>query len=362
MQQQESILLNNYEEVKQCIYKGERYSVRDNGAVMRHLREGKKARRDDGVWTFGVKNAKTGYMHFGNTGGHRVHIIVATAFMGARDSNAFVVDHIDTNRCNNRVDNLRWCTKLENALNNEITRHKIMYLCGSIEAFVENPAILKERIDRDPSLEWMSAVTKEEAATALENNKRYWAEQAQNPKPLKGGKLDSRVYQRQDSNFTSDRNKILNMDSNLKDLNMMYRDERQLVQAKNSRIALQKNWKTPTDFLCCPVEMGDNPIEEYFNRLVIGASYNSTVYNGSDDPVIQKIVDKAYINDKNAILVISWQEGGIKPYALSKISIADQRFIHESLGTFLEEKGVRKQFTLGQGLAWTGGDGIDDYC
>ena len=37
------------------------------------------------------------------------------------------IDHIDTNRCNNRKENLRWFTKLENALNNEITRNKIIY-------------------------------------------------------------------------------------------------------------------------------------------------------------------------------------------------------------------------------------------
>lgn len=190
-------MINDYKEVKECVYKDEHYSVRDNGAVMRHLREGKKARRDDGVWTFGIKNPQNGYMHFGNANGHRVHIIVATAFFGARDSKVYVVDHIDTNRCNNRVENLRWFTKLKNALNNEITRNKIIYICGSIEAFVENPSILRERLVGEPSLEWMRTVTKEEAAAAYENLKRYWAEQAKNPKPLVGGKMNDNVYRKQ---------------------------------------------------------------------------------------------------------------------------------------------------------------------
>ena len=127
-------MINDYKEVKECVYKDEHYSVRDNGAIFRHKREGKRLRLDDERWTFGFKNSKTGYMLLGD---HRVHIIVATAFLGERDSKKFVVDHIDTNRCNNRVENLRWFTRLENALNNEITRNKIIYICGSIEAFVE---------------------------------------------------------------------------------------------------------------------------------------------------------------------------------------------------------------------------------
>ena len=188
-------MINDYKDVKECFYKDEHYSVRDNGAVMRHLREGKKPRKDDGVWTFGVKNTQNGYMMLGQ---HRVHIIVATAFWGTRDSKVYVVDHIDTNRCNNRVENLRWFTRLENALNNEITRNKIISICGNIEVFIENPSILRERLVVEPSLEWMRTVTKEEAAAAYENLKQYWAEQAKNPKPLVGGQMNDNVYRKQE--------------------------------------------------------------------------------------------------------------------------------------------------------------------
>ena len=187
-------MINDYKEIKECVYKDEHYSVRDNGAIFRHKREGKRLRLDDERWTFGFKNSKTGYMLLGD---HRVHIIVATAFLGERDSKKFVVDHIDTNRCNNRVENLRWFTRLENALNNEITRNKIIYICGSIEAFIENPSVLQERLVGEPSLAWMRTVTKESAATAYENIKRYWEEQAANPKPLVGGKMNDGVYSKQ---------------------------------------------------------------------------------------------------------------------------------------------------------------------
>ena len=52
---------------------------------------------------------------------------------------------------------------MENALNNDATRKKIIYLCGSIEAFIENPAILRTKA-LPPDVSWMKTVTKEEAA------------------------------------------------------------------------------------------------------------------------------------------------------------------------------------------------------
>lgn len=37
--------VNDFNEVRDCIYKDEHYSVRDNGAVMRHPREGNARER-----------------------------------------------------------------------------------------------------------------------------------------------------------------------------------------------------------------------------------------------------------------------------------------------------------------------------
>ena len=65
----------------------------------------------------------------------RVHQVVATAFGGQNKEEGMVVDHKDTNRCNNRAENLHWVTKLENVLNNPITRRRVINICGSVEAF-----------------------------------------------------------------------------------------------------------------------------------------------------------------------------------------------------------------------------------
>ena len=114
-------LIDEFEkQIDNVIYKDEKYSVRDNGSVMRYMKTAKK-RAIDLIWTFGKQNSKTGYMEIA---GERVHRIIATGFLGEAPSKDHIVDHIDTNRSNNRPENLRWVTKLENVLLNPITQKK----------------------------------------------------------------------------------------------------------------------------------------------------------------------------------------------------------------------------------------------
>lgn len=183
-----SYLLNDYEKELVCQYKGETYTVRDNGSVCRHPKDNKKPRPTDNRWTFGKYNKKTGYA---TIAGEPVHRIVATAFHGIAPSSQHVVDHIDTNRRNNRPENLRWITKLENILLNPITVKKIEYLCGSIENFLKDPSILRQcNLDKD--FEWMRAVTKEEAATSLERMLSW----AQRDNSISDGSLGEWIYRR----------------------------------------------------------------------------------------------------------------------------------------------------------------------
>lgn len=186
-----------YNEVRECIYKGERYSVRDNGAIMRHSREGKRIRKDDDKWTFGITNAKTGYNYIGND---RIHRIVAYAFLGEPPTIQHIVDHIDTNRQNNRPENLRWLTRLENALNNPITRARIENICGNIKAFVENPSILRGHEKNDPNFKWMRAVSPAEAKASYDRLSK-WAEE----RPIsKGGTIGEWIFQEPRSSILND--------------------------------------------------------------------------------------------------------------------------------------------------------------
>lgn len=72
--------IDDYKVEVSCEYKGETYSVRDNGAIMRHPKKGGRTRSLDGKWTFGKKNEANGYMFFSSN--IRVHQVVATAFGG----------------------------------------------------------------------------------------------------------------------------------------------------------------------------------------------------------------------------------------------------------------------------------------
>ena len=54
-------LIDIFEKEVKVVYKDELYSVRDNGAVMRHSK-GEKIRKNDNIWTFGLIDKNTKYL------------------------------------------------------------------------------------------------------------------------------------------------------------------------------------------------------------------------------------------------------------------------------------------------------------
>lgn len=316
--------IDDYNVVKECIYKEEHYSARDNGAVMRHPREGKRVRKDDNIWTYGKPNDKTGYMEIA---GQRVHRIVAFAFHGNPPTDQHVVDHIDTNRRNNRPENLRWLTRLENALNNPITCARIENLCGSIEAFLADPSVLRghEKIDRNFS--WMRTVTPEEARVSLERLKN-WAKE--HPKP-QGGSIGEWVFQERKDN-TESRNHTPSF-PNVGENNMAAPQENEIEEREPLRTqsltpnAVQLDWKYPVAFPCCPQDFSGNPLEAYMDNLKEGDIFSTNSYGDS-------IILRFGMPKTDCLWVMCSISIGFKTHAFTKITFKDGIFYHENMGAF----------------------------
>lgn len=339
-------ILNDYTETKECSYKGEHYSVRDNGAVLRHAREGKRIRKDDGTWTFGKPNENTGYMEIGS---ERVHRIVAFAFLGEPPTPQHIVDHIDTNRRNNRPQNLRWLTKLENVLNNPITRKKIEYLCGSIEAFVNDPSIIQEFVNDNPSYEWMRTVTPEEAKASYERL-CAWAETKNNEKSS-GGTFGEWIYTPYKKNLMEEKTLPLEKEHYKK---YMVSEQVDNLTESLTPNAMQRYWRTPTEFPLCPSQAGDKPLTTYLNNLKKGAVVSKNQH-------ATHFIDDFALCNNNLLMISTHTDEGIKKFSTISITFEDGKYVHQGT-TFFEKQGAQKALTLEQGLEWNGEDGIDDYC
>ena len=326
--------INDFMQEKTCMYKGEIYSVRDNGAIMRHRRDRMRMRKLDEIWTFGNPNDHTGYMEFG---GERVHRIVATAFHGEAPSDQHVVDHIDTNRKNNRPLNLRWLTKLENILLNEITQKKVELICGSVEAFLDNPSLLRGHESEDINFGWMKNVTKEEAKNCRDNWTR-WARTttATHDPNYKKKEIGDGIYQSFKTKpvITSPTNKkqmetLLVYDKPLPDpmpIEKQIDIDNRLITESNTPLAAQYYWKTPTDFPCCPNVINEDGLLLYKENLKEGNIFTSNQYD------TYYVVDKGMKKDSSELIVLATNnKEGFLSWSLVSIWMREGKYVHESI-------------------------------
>ncbi len=306
-----------------CVYANESYSVRDNGAVLRHPRAGKRLRPNDNKWTFGKENSSKPYLHLSNV---PIHRIVATAFHGDPPDPEYVVDHIDTNCRNNRPENLRWLSRLDNTLKNPATRKKIEYLCGSIEAFLENPSMLND-LQGDPNFRWMRAVTPEEA----ENCKvrmSIWADSESKSKKStsvtnRDNSFARRVYQP------------------LQKWEVGLDGEPGLELSLTARCA-QYMWRAPAYFPLCPKEFGSDPVGDYFNNIQVG---DVLAYSDSDDlfPVLS-VVEARMTKEKSSIVVMCNRPDNKLLIVGIELHERSKHFIHFGIGFFSSKDEASKAF------------------
>ncbi|MGC1631620.1 MAG: HNH endonuclease signature motif containing protein [Gelidibacter sp.] len=311
--------LKDYKREKECVYKNERYLVRDNGAVLRYPIDGKRARPTDNNWTFGKLNIKSGYLEIASV---RIHRIVATAFHNEPPTKEHVVDHIDTNKQNNRPENLRWVTRLENILLNPITARRIELICGSVEAFLAEPSKFRDKFP-DPNYEWMCAVSVEEAQVSLKRMQSW----AKSDKPLQGGSLGQWIFSREivEKPSVSRTNYIMSKTPNAA-----------------QRIVFNFEDK-PNEYPSTPQEFECNPLKTYNDRLTNGTTFFRN-HNGEYVVVksgLSKDMQTLFVMTKADYVYRELKEGEWQPVPLAQLSekISDKDLPH-SLAEVTYEDGL----------------------
>ncbi|MFA6677209.1 MAG: HNH endonuclease signature motif containing protein [Bacteroidales bacterium] len=331
------ISVNDFTIERQCEFKGRSYLVRDNGAILRNPKIEGRVSKLDNQWTFGRKNSKTGYMMLSNV---RVHQIVATAFHGEAPEENMVIDHKDTNRCNNRPDNLAWVTRLENVLNNPITRKRIAIKCGSVENFLNNPANYRNKFG-EPNLSWMCTVSRKDATNCKRNLER-WAKVDNNMSQLQGKGLGDWIFKDEEA-------------SNNDSFNTIWNKKTYGLKESLTENAMQQNWKITTEFPLCPKNASKNALKDYLNKIHEGKLF-------CKNDVYESIAYISELSEDNNILAVITSSNNVKKYSLTTVTFDNGKYIHYNKGSFFEEIGAIKYMTLELGKDWTGGDVFDDQC
>ncbi|GAA6772042.1 hypothetical protein AAGS39_27930 [Flavobacterium sp. CGRL2] len=311
--------LEDFIQQNECVYKAERYAVRDNGAVLRHPLQGKRPRPTDSKWTFGKLNIKTGYLEIAS---ERIHRIVATAFHGEPPTREHVADHIDTNRQNNRPSNIRWVTRLENILLNPITARRIELTCGSVEAFLADPSKFRDKF-REPNYEWMCAVSVDEAQASLKRMLAW----AKSDKPLQGGSLGEWIFGREIAeNLAAPRPNYI------------------LSKTPNAAQRIVFNFEDqPNEYPSTPQVFEGDPLAAYNERLIKGATF---FRNHNGEYVVLK---SGFSRDKETLYVLTradyvyreQKDGDWKPVPIAELP---EKFSDNDLDHSLAE------VTYGDGL------------
>ena len=316
---------DQYLREKEIEFEGYKYLVRDNGAVFRKHKPGRRRSKYDEIWTFGRRDKSTGYMLIGS---HIVHRIVAFAFHGSPPPKRNIVDHIDRDRSNNCAANLRWVSQLDNMLRHPSFRKRIEKAYGSLDRFFEDHQTV---IRSDPSIDWVRYLSKEEVQRSREQLNE-WAEDDGRPK----NDFVSRVYGTRQAGPP---------------IPEPQRDVQSLTPT-----AVQRRWKTPSEFPLCPSEIGANALVEYCDCLKDGVVFSRNQYGEST------VISADLSESSESLVVLCKHPGGVKNWALAGVSVEDRLFVHENLGSFFTLDGATKQYFLKRGLKWEGGDSIDDYC
>lgn len=121
--------------------------------------------------------------------------------------------------------------------------------------------------------------------------------------------------------------------------------------------AVQRNWRTPTEFPYSPQKISNTPLEDYLKNLQIGKIFCKHQYGQS------KIIKFGLSKDKNSIAIQCFDaENPVKSWYIAQVTFENNLFVHTTYTSCFTEEGAEKYYTLALGEEWTGDDVFDDYC
>lgn len=313
------ITVDAYVNERECEFKGEKYIVRDNGAVMRLSKKNYRKRKLDNKWTFGVGDKTTGYLKFSSI---PIHRIIATAFLGSPKDSNHVVDHINTNRQDNTPGNLRWVTRFENVFLNPITCRNLEMLTGlTIDEIIQNPKIL-ENYKVSKNIAWMRKVSSEESRNCYQNLMN-WALNSRIEPSKKRGTIGEWVYQTR------------------------------YLPPKEDTL---EHGKVDKVYPCCPSDNEERSLENYQRKLQPGTVFLET------EITKYVAVESTIFNGKLIVRTRDVNEQALKPWFVSRVTLENGRFQHELVKSCFVEEGSKEFFDIMQDKPWESNHSFDYMC
>ena len=117
-------------------------------------------------------------------------------------------------------------------------------------------------------------------------------------------------------------------------------------------------WRIPAEFPCCPTELTETPLQDYFENLKQGKIFSKTKQYSSS------VLETALHEDMMIVKGESREINAIKPWSLCTITFENNLFVHRVYMTCFEKDGADKFFLVLQGREneWTGGTVFDELC
>lgn len=164
----------------------------------------------------------------------------------------------------------------------------------------------------------MRAVTPEEAQISLERMLAW----AKAPTKHQEGSLGEWIFQKHQSTAHPDTPKPYHPPKTEVYESTNLDEETQSITPN----AVQINWKTPSEFPCCPQQVSGNPLEAYLANLEEGKVFSTNEYGDSCILKFGIYQSELWVMCRTNMI--------IKNYAYAQITFKDGIFYHRNKGTY----------------------------